>query len=90
MFCRKCGKEVGDSDAFCPACGYAASAALAASPRPASTSAVKVAVGVFFGILAVIIVLAVYANVDGVFLLCALLGVLAIMVAAGAFRKQTR
>jgi uncharacterized membrane protein YvbJ len=90
MFCRKCGKEVSAGDVFCGACGQATNASIVVSPQVTSTSAVKVAIGVFLGIIAVIIAVGAYASVGGVFLICAALAVLAILVAVGAFRKQLR
>lgn len=37
MYCRRCGKEMGESDAFCPQCGTKA-----ANDRPRSSSELKV------------------------------------------------
>ena len=90
MFCRRCGKEVGDGDTFCGACGQATNAAIVVTPQVPSTSSVTVAIGVFLGIIAVIIAVSVYAEVEWWLLVCMALGILAIVVAMGGFRKQPR
>lgn len=88
MFCQKCGKEMPDDFAFCGACGQPVNAPIM-QPLPATvTSATKVAIGVFLGIIAVLIVGSAYANIGGVAMLCGILAIVAILVAAGAFKKQ--
>ena len=56
MFCSKCGKEIANDAAFCPACGNAVNAPAASSAAPVATapaepSAFSVACGKFLGIL---------------------------------------
>jgi hypothetical protein len=87
MFCRKCAKELNDADAFCPACGLGTSAITPAQPA-GMPSAIKIAIGVFLGILAFVYVVSFYQHVGEVFFLCFMLAVLAGLVAAGAFRKS--
>jgi uncharacterized membrane protein YvbJ len=92
MFCRTCGKEVSEADAFCASCGRATSPNVVVQQlQPvASTSVTKVALGVLLGMVALIVLLIVIGNVgaDGVVIIA--LGFLAILVAGGVFRKQLR
>jgi VIT1/CCC1 family predicted Fe2+/Mn2+ transporter len=90
MFCRKCGKELGNSDAFCGACGQPANLAVSVKTPVTNTSATKVAVGVFLGIIAAAIALSAYANVGGITSVCAALALLAIFVAVGGLGKHLR
>jgi hypothetical protein len=86
MFCRNCGKEIPDPNAFCGNCGFPATA----QPSIPGTSATKVAIGVFAGMIAVIVAMSAYANIGGVFIICGLLAILAILVGVGAFKNYTR
>ena len=94
MFCRVCGKQVGAADSFCASCGQATSANVVVQPPQiivtSNTSATKVALGVLIGMVALIILLVAVGNVgvDGIVIFG--LAILAILVAAGAFRKQLR
>jgi len=86
MFCRNCGKENVQFDAFCGACGQpSGESAVVARPQAPTASTFKIAIGVFLGIIAVIVLVGSY--VGGVALVCIALAVLAILVAGGAFGK---
>jgi uncharacterized membrane protein YvbJ len=88
MFCQKCGKEMPDTFAFCGSCGHGVNAPIVQPSQPATTSSTTIAIGVFLGVIAVLIVVSVYADIGGVALLCGILAILAILVASGAFKKQ--
>ena len=91
MFCRNCGKENVQFDAFCGACGQpSGESAVVARPQAPTASTFKIAIGVFLGIIAVIVVVGSYAGIGGVALVCIALAVLAILVASGAFGKYLR
>jgi uncharacterized membrane protein YvbJ len=86
MFCRNCGKENVQFDAFCGACGQpSGESAVVARPQAPTASTFKIAIGVFLGIIAVIVLVGSY--VGGVALVCIALAVLAILVAGSAFGK---
>jgi hypothetical protein len=88
MFCRQCAKELSSSEVFCSGCGLSTSGQLSA---PASgTSSIKIAIGVFLGILAFAYAVSFYQHVGEVFFLCFMLAILAGLVLAGAFRKSPR
>jgi len=90
MFCRNCGKENVQSNAFCGACGPSGESAVVARPQVPAASTFKIAIGVFLGIIAVIVVVGSYNGIGGVALVCIALVVLAILVASGAFGKYLR
>lgn len=81
-----------EADAFCASCGRATSPNVVVQQlQPvASTSVTKVALGVFLGMVAVIVLVAIFTSGAIIPVVCILLFVLAIVVASGGFRKYTR